>query len=60
MGYYEQELAAIIAKLAEGYDGDLCFANIDTEAIDQAVAILKGVYAEGITFGTNCGKDVGA
>ena len=52
--YLEQELAALLALIDDQFEEDICLSNIDTNQIDLCVALLKGIYAEGITFGTNC------
>lgn len=57
---YTQVITDLLIKIADYTEFTLTPSDLDKGVVNQCIAILKGVYVEGITFGTNCGKDVGA
>ena len=54
--YFEQELAALLRIIDPEFTEEICFSQIDTDKIDDCVALLKGIYAEGVQFANNCHK----
>ena len=54
--YLEQELATLLALIDDQFEEDICLSNIDTNQIDLCVALLKGIYADGVQFANECAE----
>lgn len=52
----EHTLGNILTALGDYTEHTIGLADLDVNVLNTCVALLKGVYAEGVTFGTHCGE----
>lgn len=52
----ESTLGNILTALGDYTEYTIGLADLDVNVLNTCVALLKGVYVQGVTFGTSCGE----